>query len=103
MGEVGTQGEAFHEEIGRHARERGIEHFLALGAQARGAALAFGAGARHFDSVEALAAAARALAAAPGAPPNFLVKGSRFMRLERVVALLAPALLDEGGGTGGHA
>jgi UDP-N-acetylmuramoyl-tripeptide--D-alanyl-D-alanine ligase len=98
MGEVGTQGPAFHAEIGRHARARGIEHFLALGEQARGAVQAFGAGARHFDSAEALAAAAHALAAAPGPAPTFLAKGSRFMRLERVVALL-----DAGGGTGGHA
>src|SRR5690606_38625369 len=31
MGEVGTQSDAFHAEVGAWARERGIEHFLALG------------------------------------------------------------------------
>ena len=89
MGEVGARGGEFHREIGRHARERGIETVLAVGEQARETAAAFGAGARHFASVEELGAEAQLIAAAGGAPaPVFLVKGSRFMRLERVVRIL---------------
>jgi UDP-N-acetylmuramoyl-tripeptide--D-alanyl-D-alanine ligase len=38
MGEVGSHGPAFHEEIGRYARARGIERLLAVGAAAHGAA-----------------------------------------------------------------
>jgi UDP-N-acetylmuramoyl-tripeptide--D-alanyl-D-alanine ligase len=82
MGEVGDLGPAFHEEIGRHARTRGIEHVLAVGTLAREAARAFGQGGEHFDSVEALTARAQGLVAAK---PTVLVKGSRFMRMERVV------------------
>ena len=64
--------------------------------------LAFGAGGRHFDSIEALIGAAQALLrAAPQA--SVLVKGSRFMRLERVVAALAPAAPDAEPGTQAHA
>jgi UDP-N-acetylmuramoyl-tripeptide--D-alanyl-D-alanine ligase len=89
MGEVGARGPEFHEEVGAYARERGIDLLLALGAQSVRAAGAFGAGARHFASVEDLIAAA--LAATRAAPPvTILVKGSRFMRLERVIAALVP-------------
>jgi UDP-N-acetylmuramoyl-tripeptide--D-alanyl-D-alanine ligase len=82
MGEVGAQGEAFHEEIGDYAKRRGVDALLAVGALATHAVRAFGGAGEHFDSVDALIARARALAAAPA---TLLVKGSRFMRMERVV------------------
>ena len=82
MGEVGEQGPEFHREVGDYAKRRGVGALFALGEASREAAAAFGAGARHFDSPEALAAAL------PGAA-TVLVKGSRFMRMERVVATLA--------------
>jgi UDP-N-acetylmuramoyl-tripeptide--D-alanyl-D-alanine ligase len=82
MGEVGAHGPAFHQEIGRHARTQGIERVLAVGPLAKEAARAFGAGGEHFDSVEALIARLQGLMAAR---PTVLVKGSRFMRMERVV------------------
>jgi UDP-N-acetylmuramoyl-tripeptide--D-alanyl-D-alanine ligase len=88
MGEVGAQGPAFHREIGAYARDRGIDTLLAIGDLSREAVAAFGAGASHFDAIEPLIAAARA-AAAPGA--TLLVKGSRFMRMERVVQALREA------------
>ncbi len=82
MGEVGEHGPAFHEEIGRHARAQGIERVLAVGTLAREAAKAFGPGGEHFDSVEALIARLQGLLPSR---PTVLVKGSRFMRMERVV------------------
>jgi UDP-N-acetylmuramoyl-tripeptide--D-alanyl-D-alanine ligase len=88
MGEVGAQGPAFHREVGAYAREKGISSLLAMGEAAREAAQAFGTGGRHFDSVEALVAAVRGR--------TVLVKGSRFMRMERVVAALT------GTAGGGH-
>jgi UDP-N-acetylmuramoyl-tripeptide--D-alanyl-D-alanine ligase len=90
MGEVGAQGPAFHREVGAYAAERGIDALLTLGAAARDAAEAFGAGARQFDAIEPLQVAARAAAAAG----SVLVKGSRFMRMERVVQALLPAATD---------
>jgi UDP-N-acetylmuramoyl-tripeptide--D-alanyl-D-alanine ligase len=83
MGEVGEQGPQFHREIGAYARSKGISTLLALGEATRDSVAAFGAGARHFDSVDALVAAAQ------GA--SFLVKGSRFMKMERIVAALTGA------------
>jgi UDP-N-acetylmuramoyl-tripeptide--D-alanyl-D-alanine ligase len=82
MGEVGAQGKAFHEEVGRYARESGIDRLIAVGALARTAARAFGAGGEHLDSVEAVIARAQGLTVLKG---TILVKGSRFMRMERVV------------------
>jgi len=95
MGEVGTQGPAFHHEVGAYARERGIDSLAAAGEMTRQTVQAFGDGARHFESVEALIGSmGDLLAAQPGGFASVLVKGSRFMRMERVVGTLAP----QGGG-----
>ena len=84
MGEVGDRGAAFHAEVGAYAHERGIEHLWCAGAQSRQTAQAFGSRARHFDAVPALIAARSELPAAA----SVLVKGSRFMAMERVVQAL---------------
>jgi UDP-N-acetylmuramoyl-tripeptide--D-alanyl-D-alanine ligase len=93
MGEVGDQGLQFHEEIGRYARQRRIEHVLTLGDLAWHVTAAFNASAiaahelaEHFPDIEALKPAAAALSS-PGA--TVLIKGSRFMKMERVVQYLA--------------
>lgn len=85
MGEVGDSGPEYHREVGIYAREAGIERLFTAGALARETAGAFGAGASHHASVDDLAAS---VAAAAHAGVTVLVKGSRFMRMERVVAAL---------------
>ena len=69
----------------RSSCQRGIDRLLCLGAATRDSTTAFGARARHVDTVDALIEAAREAAAAGG---TLLVKGSRFMRMERVVGAL---------------
>ena len=86
MGEVGERGPEFHREVGSYARERGIDALFALGAMSSDAVDAFGRGAMHAASVEALLAALRPRL---GPAVTVLVKGSRFMRLERVVQAIA--------------
>jgi len=90
MGELGDESPAMHAEVGEYARESGVDALLAMGEASRNAVAAFGPGARHFEDIDALRDAARAEAAAGAA---ILVKGSRFMRMERV----ADALAGEGG------
>lgn len=86
MGEVGAEGPAFHREIGEYARIAGLDRLYTAGTLARGSAAAFGRGAWHFDDVEVLAGV---LAQESREGITILVKGSRFMRMERVVAILA--------------
>ncbi|WP_310325389.1 UDP-N-acetylmuramoyl-tripeptide--D-alanyl-D-alanine ligase [Roseateles asaccharophilus] len=84
MGEVGDQGPAFHREVGAYAAELGIAHLWTAGSAARDAAAAYGPNARAFDATAALIAA---LNEQPDAAQT-LVKGSRFMKMEQVVAAL---------------
>jgi UDP-N-acetylmuramyl pentapeptide synthase len=86
MGEVGERGPEFHREVGAYARERGIEALFTLGAMGREAVDAFGPGARHAADIDALLAALRPCL---GPAVTVLVKGSRFMRMERVVQAIA--------------
>jgi UDP-N-acetylmuramoyl-tripeptide--D-alanyl-D-alanine ligase len=88
MGEVGSQGEAFHREVGSYALSKKITNLYAIGEATKHAVEAFGAGGQHFDSIDDLISNIEG--------NSILVKGSRFMRMERVVAALT------GGATGGH-
>ena len=81
MGEVGEQGPQFHDEAGRFAQERGIEILFTLGMASERAAVGFGRG-QHFENMAALNQAV--LAKLPDVR-SILVKGSRFMKMERVV------------------
>jgi UDP-N-acetylmuramoyl-tripeptide--D-alanyl-D-alanine ligase len=94
MGEVGDQGPAFHREIGRYARESKIDRLFATGDLTRETVAAFGAGGEHFASAEALIAALDRELGGNGSGITLLVKGSRFMRMERVVAALTGSAGD---------
>jgi UDP-N-acetylmuramoyl-tripeptide--D-alanyl-D-alanine ligase len=85
MGELGPEGAALHAQTGEQARRAGIDQLLTLGDLSEAAARAFGDGAKHFRDLEALAAALDRLLSAG---TTVLVKGSRFMRMERVVQRL---------------
>ncbi|NDP40765.1 MAG: UDP-N-acetylmuramoyl-tripeptide--D-alanyl-D-alanine ligase [Rhodoferax sp.] len=81
MGEVGDQGPQFHAQAGDQARALGIESLFTLGELSKATAKSFGAGC-HFADMPALQAAVLAELPRVG---SVLVKGSRFMKMERVV------------------
>jgi UDP-N-acetylmuramoyl-tripeptide--D-alanyl-D-alanine ligase len=104
MGEVGNQGPEFHQEVGAYAAEQGISKLFTLGEQCQFALQGFNkaagrsatvSSAFHFSDMGSLIAQLRdalhAQSSGSNQHLNILVKGSRFMRMERVVQ----ALLEE--------
>ncbi|HNH24040.1 MAG TPA: UDP-N-acetylmuramoyl-tripeptide--D-alanyl-D-alanine ligase [Accumulibacter sp.] len=81
MGEIGEMSGQFHDEIGGYAKSQGIDRLLTLGTFSALAARNFGAGGEHFQQIETLL---EALDAELTPQTTVLVKGSRFMRMERV-------------------
>jgi UDP-N-acetylmuramoyl-tripeptide--D-alanyl-D-alanine ligase len=99
MAELGEHALEAHADIGEFAREHGIERLYATGTLMAQAVESFGAGAQWYADVAALTAALTQALAAAGPEVRLLVKGSRFNRLERVVAALSGKGLTQ---TGGH-
>jgi len=95
MGEVGHQGELFHAQAGTLAQQLGIERLFTHGPLSSAAARQ-AAGARHFDDMPSLITAV--LEELPGTA-SVLVKGSRFMRMERVVEAITEHAQDHLGQT----
>ncbi|MDN3555632.1 UDP-N-acetylmuramoyl-tripeptide--D-alanyl-D-alanine ligase [Halomonas maura] len=87
MGELGEASERLHGEVGRYAREQGIDFLGTLGEAARPASRAFGEAGCHFDDREALTRHVLHHLP-PGA--SVLVKGSRSAGMEAVVSALCP-------------
>ena len=82
MGELGADAAAMHADIGRAARAADVDRLLALGELSVAAVETFGVGAMHFERIEELLAE---LENRLDAGVTVLVKGSRFMHMERVV------------------
>ncbi|MBU3623359.1 UDP-N-acetylmuramoyl-tripeptide--D-alanyl-D-alanine ligase [Polynucleobacter sp. AP-Latsch-80-C2] len=104
MGEVGNQGPEFHREVGAYAAAQGVDKLFALGEQCQFAiagfeeskqTLSLTASSQHFADMDLLISTLRNelqnQAVHSSRHLNILVKGSRFMRMERVVQ----ALLEE--------
>lgn len=86
MGEVGDNGPQMHAEVGLYAKQKGISCLLGMGTLCKESVRAFGEGAQHFENIESLVDVLKAAVTTK----TILVKGSRFMKMERVVqALLA--------------
>lgn len=93
MAELGEDAPQMHADIGLYAEQKGIEQFFAFGDLSVKASQAFGARAKHFDSIESLVYALK-IQMKQGV--TVLVKGSRFMQMERVVKeLIAIGMLEE--------
>ena len=85
MGELGADAKAMHAEVGAYAKAAGLSKLYCLGNLSVETARSFGAGAEHFSSPEQIA---EVVLPALAQGTTVLVKGSRFMQMERVVNLL---------------
>jgi UDP-N-acetylmuramoyl-tripeptide--D-alanyl-D-alanine ligase len=97
MGELGHEAPRLHAELGTYAKNAGIDQLVTLGEHSARTTEAFGIGARHYERIEELVSDT-----APLLAPNVtvLVKGSRFMKMERVVAALESVHGAPGSGAG---
>lgn len=99
MYELGPTADELHAQSGQEARLAGFERLYALGRHSRAAAAAFADGGRHYDDAEALIAELTH-DLQDSSPAVVLIKGSRGMRMERIVTALAHA--GECSTQGGH-
>jgi UDP-N-acetylmuramoyl-tripeptide--D-alanyl-D-alanine ligase len=82
MGELGDSARVFHERVGVESRLAGVDKVFTLGELSAHTATSFGTGARHFERMEELLPEVRELLAPD---VTLLIKGSRFMKMERLV------------------
>lgn len=92
MGEIGEASGQYHDEIGGYAKSQGVDRLFAFGDAAQQAVRNFGEGARHFCNIEKLIAAVKKELTPDS---TVLVKGSRFMKMERVVEAIVATTAKE--------
>jgi UDP-N-acetylmuramoyl-tripeptide--D-alanyl-D-alanine ligase len=88
MGEVGADGPHLHAQAGLYAHQQGIEQLLATGQLSQSTTQAFtqaGGRAQHYADLPALT---QAVEKALAHSASMLVKGSRFMRMEKIIEAL---------------
>lgn len=86
MGEVGEGGAQYHDEVGGYAKQHGIDRLYTFGTASQQASRNFGDGAYHFAQLDDLITI---LSDELTPDTTVLVKGSRFMRMERVADALS--------------
>jgi UDP-N-acetylmuramoyl-tripeptide--D-alanyl-D-alanine ligase len=86
MGELGAEAAQMHAELGTYAQHAGVDALFAVGELTQHTVIQMGANAWHFENVDDLVEELVKLMA-----PNVtvLVKGSRFMKMERVLEKIA--------------
>lgn len=82
MAELGAEAEKMHAEIGAYAMKKGVSMLLSFGGLSKLTSVAFGENGRNFDVLDTLI---EAIKLEMNAEACVLVKGSRSMKMERVV------------------
>lgn len=85
MGELGADAKQMHEEIGAYAKAAGLAKLYCLGELSLEMGHGFGEGAQNYATPAAIAENIKPLL---NGTTTVLIKGSRFMKMERVVDLL---------------
>ena len=86
MAELGIDAADYHRQIGEYAKNKGVDRLFAYGQLAEYAAEHFGSNGIVFDSLSALAKKCLSIA---NEDTVFLIKGSRNLHLEKIVAALS--------------
>jgi UDP-N-acetylmuramoyl-tripeptide--D-alanyl-D-alanine ligase len=85
MGELGEDEVLLHKAVGRAAKRLGIDRILATGSLSQNTVKTFGSGGQWYESIDGLI---EELQRSATEDTNVLIKGSRFMQMERVVEAL---------------
>jgi UDP-N-acetylmuramoyl-tripeptide--D-alanyl-D-alanine ligase len=99
MGEIGEMTGQFHDEVGGYAKSQGVDVLYGFGESSALTVHNFGAGGQHFKKIEDLI---EMLSSALTPQTTVLIKGSRFMRMERVVEALTDVNADQASGVKGE-
>jgi UDP-N-acetylmuramoyl-tripeptide--D-alanyl-D-alanine ligase len=86
FGELGDESEQIHFQLGIDAKASSVQRLLTIGNESQRASEAFGDGAEHFSDVTVLQ---RQLENELTQGVTCLIKGSRFMKLDRLADVLA--------------
>jgi len=90
FGELGPETQSLHTQMGRSAKDAGVTKLFTVGEDSQLAGIAFGSGAIHFSDMNSLQLV---LEEQLSKQVTLLLKGSRFMHLDK----LADALAQDGG------
>ncbi len=93
MGELGEDAARLHRQTGAALKRAGVDRLFAIGEMSKNSSEAFGGKAMWFESADSLIDALRTTLTSD---VNLLVKGSRFMRMERVVQALHESSVASG-------
>ena len=85
MGELGDYAADLHRQAGETARKQGVDRIYAIGTYSKFAVESFGKGARHFVELDDLL---HTIKSELSPAITLMVKGSRFMAMDRVVKTL---------------
>lgn len=85
MGELGNIAEKMHTEIGEFAKQQGVQQLFCYGKNTALTAKAFGGDAHHFDDQNTLVQSLKSILTKDA---TVLVKGSRSMKMEKIVEAL---------------
>lgn len=88
FGELGEDGDAIHQTMGLQARSAGVTSLFTVGEKSQLAAAEFGENAIHFEDVQTLQ---QLLQNTLTADVTCLIKGSRFMQLDKLADAIAEA------------
>jgi len=86
FGELGEETETIHRTLGQQAKAAGVSRLLTVGQHSELATISFGEGAQHFTDIAALQ---KQLETTLAEDVTCLIKGSRFMQLDKLADGLA--------------